>query len=87
MISIKYTYLMYDRIEGMQRISEAVFVVMFHKVGSSEQIVIKREAMNIGEVLDIRIISKDRVIRMLNGSRREGFRLKGSIKHPFSLIL
>lgn len=44
----------------------------------SEQILIRREAMDIREVLDRRITAKDGVIHMMNGSRREGFTLIGS---------
>ncbi|XP_065945016.1 uncharacterized protein [Magallana gigas] len=65
-------------IVGMQHISEVVFVVMCQRVGTSEEIVFRREAMDIKEVVDRRVTAKDGLVHMLSGSMREGFRLEGS---------
>uniref|UniRef100_K1QL61 Mab-21-like HhH/H2TH-like domain-containing protein n=1 Tax=Magallana gigas TaxID=29159 RepID=K1QL61_MAGGI len=62
----------------MQHISEVVFVVMCQRVGTSEEIVLRREAMDIKEVVDRRVTAKDGLFHMLSGSMREGFRLEGS---------
>ncbi|XP_065944544.1 uncharacterized protein [Magallana gigas] len=62
----------------MQHISDVVFVVMCQKVGTSEKIVIRREAKDIREVVERRVTPNDEAIHMLSGSRREGFTLKES---------
>ncbi|XP_052687364.1 uncharacterized protein LOC128166285 [Crassostrea angulata] len=68
-----------SRVEtGIQRMSESVFVVLCEILGTSQQVAIRRETVDITEMLDRRVTPTDRHIAMVSGSRREGFRLKGS---------
>nr|XP_011418268.2 uncharacterized protein LOC105321609 [Crassostrea gigas] len=60
---------------GMQHVSESVFLGMCEIVGTSQQVAIRRETMDINEVV---VRPHYRVIEMMSGSRKEGFRLKGS---------
>uniref|UniRef100_K1QQG6 Uncharacterized protein n=1 Tax=Magallana gigas TaxID=29159 RepID=K1QQG6_MAGGI len=62
----------------MHHISEAVFVRMCQIVGTSQQVVIRREMEDISEMVDRRVTSNNRIIRMVSGSYREGFRLEES---------
>nr|XP_034303409.1 uncharacterized protein LOC117681746 isoform X1 [Crassostrea gigas] len=62
----------------MQRISEAVFVRMCQIVGTSQQLAIRREMEEIGEMVERRVIPNDGTIVMSSGSMREGFRLDAS---------
>ena len=47
-------------------------------VGTSVQVAIRRETEDIREMVVRRVAENDNVIVMESGSRREGFRLKGS---------
>ncbi|XP_065933663.1 uncharacterized protein [Magallana gigas] len=58
--------------------SESVFVRMCQIVGTSQQVAIRRETEDIGEVVERRVTPNDGLIEMISGSLREGFRLKGS---------
>ncbi|XP_011418331.3 uncharacterized protein [Magallana gigas] len=64
--------------DGLQHLSEAVFVRMCQIVGTSQQVAIRRETVDIREVVVRRLTSNNGVIQMLSGSQREGFRLNGS---------
>eukprot|EP00105_Crassostrea_gigas_P036031 XP_019920179.1 PREDICTED: uncharacterized protein LOC105321661 [Crassostrea gigas] len=64
--------------DGMQHMSEPVFECMCEIVGTSQQLAIRREAMDIGDVLDRQVKSSSGVREMISGSFREGFRLKQS---------
>nr|XP_034323939.1 uncharacterized protein LOC117688936 [Crassostrea gigas] len=64
--------------EGMQHLSESVFVVMCQIVGTSQQVVIRRESMDFNEMMDIPLRPSDVFSNMLSGSSREGFRLEES---------
>eukprot|EP00105_Crassostrea_gigas_P037109 XP_019921257.1 PREDICTED: uncharacterized protein LOC105324770 isoform X2 [Crassostrea gigas] len=64
--------------EGLQHMSESVFVVLCEIVGISHQVAIRRETANIIEMVERRVAPYDGIIRMLSGSMREGFRLEGS---------
>ncbi|XP_065944921.1 uncharacterized protein [Magallana gigas] len=63
---------------GLQHMSESLFVGMCQMVGTLKQVVIRRETVDINDMLNRQIKTNNKVIRMLSGSRREGFRLKGS---------
>nr|XP_034326502.1 uncharacterized protein LOC117689439 [Crassostrea gigas] len=65
-------------IVGMQRISETVFVMMCQRVGTSQELVIRREVIDIKEVVEKRVTPNNGVIQMMSGSSREGFRMKES---------
>nr|XP_034314336.1 uncharacterized protein LOC117684805 [Crassostrea gigas] len=68
-----------SRVEtGMQHMSESVFVGLCDIVGTSQQVAIRRETVDIKEMVARRVVPYDGVIEMLSGSYREGFRLKGS---------
>nr|XP_034317673.1 uncharacterized protein LOC117686581 [Crassostrea gigas] len=68
-----------SRVEtGIQRMSELVFVGLCDMVGTSQQVAIMREAVDISEVLDRRLALHHSHINMFSGSMREGLRLEGS---------
>nr|XP_034304005.1 uncharacterized protein LOC105327925 [Crassostrea gigas] len=64
--------------EGLQHMSESVFVGLCEIVGTSQQVAIRREIWDISEMLERQVKSNRGIMGMLSGSRREGFRLKGS---------
>ncbi|XP_052684627.1 uncharacterized protein LOC128164685 [Crassostrea angulata] len=63
---------------GLQHMSESLFVGMCQMVGTSKEVAIRRETADIDYMLNRQIKTNNKVIKMLSGSRREGFRLKGS---------
>ncbi|XP_052679189.1 uncharacterized protein LOC128159990 [Crassostrea angulata] len=64
--------------EGLQHMSESVFVGMCGIVGTSQQVAIRRETIDVKEMVERRLAPHDGSIGMLSGSYREGFRLIGS---------
>ncbi|XP_034306414.2 uncharacterized protein [Magallana gigas] len=64
--------------EGMKNISESVFVGLCEIMGTSQQVAGRREGTVIREMVNRRITPNDGIIQMDSGSRKEGFRLKGS---------
>ncbi|XP_052690426.1 uncharacterized protein LOC128168269 [Crassostrea angulata] len=58
--------------------SESLFVGMCQMVGTSKQVAIRRETADIEYMLRRQVITNKEVMKMLSGSHREGFRLKGS---------
>nr|XP_022305144.1 uncharacterized protein LOC111112110 [Crassostrea virginica] len=64
--------------KGFQHLCESVFVRLCQIVGTSVQVAIRRETVNIEEMVKRRAADNDDVILMQSGSMREGFRLKGS---------
>ncbi|XP_052697843.1 uncharacterized protein LOC128175950 isoform X2 [Crassostrea angulata] len=64
--------------QGLQHMSESVFVGLCEIVGTSQLVAIRRETVDIHEMVRRRVTPYDWFIRMMSGSRREGFRLKGS---------
>nr|XP_034306416.1 uncharacterized protein LOC117682586 [Crassostrea gigas] len=60
--------------EGLQHMSESVFVAMCEIVGTSQQVAIRRETTDVKEMVERRLTNN----WMLSGSYREGFRLIGS---------
>ncbi|XP_062621902.1 uncharacterized protein LOC134283465, partial [Saccostrea cucullata] len=62
---------------AIQGISESVFVGLCHKLGTSQQVAMMRDVMDITEILTYQV-SSDSYCRILSGSYREGFRMKGS---------
>eukprot|EP00105_Crassostrea_gigas_P034985 XP_019919133.1 PREDICTED: uncharacterized protein LOC105318914 [Crassostrea gigas] len=64
--------------QGLQHMSESVFVGLCEIVGTSQLVAIRRDTEDINEMVENRLITNDNLIRMMSGSRREGFRLKGS---------
>nr|XP_011414756.2 uncharacterized protein LOC105319054 [Crassostrea gigas] len=64
--------------QGLQHMSESVFVGLCEIVGTSQLVAIRRETVDIHEMVLRRVIPNDWIIKMVSGSRREGFRLEGS---------
>ncbi|XP_065941360.1 uncharacterized protein [Magallana gigas] len=60
----------------MQHMSESMFVGMCELVGTSKQVAMRRETVDIYEM--IHILVNNGVIKMTSGSYKEGFRLKGA---------
>nr|XP_034314499.1 uncharacterized protein LOC105322764 [Crassostrea gigas] len=65
-------------VEILQHMSESVFVGLCEILGISKQVAIRRETMDIREMVERRVIHYNEIIKMMSGSMREGFRLKGS---------
>nr|XP_022338953.1 uncharacterized protein LOC111134323 [Crassostrea virginica] len=63
---------------GFQHLCESVFTRLRQIVGTSEEVAIRREVVNITEMVIRRAASDDHITRMDSGSMREGFRLEGS---------
>nr|XP_022287810.1 uncharacterized protein LOC111100341 [Crassostrea virginica] len=61
-----------------QHLCESVFVRLCQIVGTSVQVAIRRETLDIREMVERRVADNDDGIGMESGSRREGFRLEGS---------
>uniref|UniRef100_K1PGC9 Uncharacterized protein n=1 Tax=Magallana gigas TaxID=29159 RepID=K1PGC9_MAGGI len=58
--------------------SESVFVGLCEIVGTSQLVTLRRETVDIKEMVERQVTTNDGAINMLSGSQREGFRLKGS---------
>ncbi|XP_062572653.1 uncharacterized protein LOC134234594 [Saccostrea cucullata] len=67
---------------AIQHISESVFVGLCRKVGTSQLVAMRRDVMDIREMVDNQVRSSDDHSSMKSGSEREGFRLEGS-DHDF----
>ncbi|XP_022304301.2 uncharacterized protein LOC111112842 isoform X2 [Crassostrea virginica] len=63
---------------GFQHLCESVFVGLCKIIGTSVQVAIRRETVDIAEIVRRQSADNDDVIRMESGSMREGFRLEGS---------
>nr|XP_011418273.2 uncharacterized protein LOC105321612 [Crassostrea gigas] len=64
--------------EEMQQLSESVFYGLCEKLGTSQQVAIRRETKDIKELVVSRARGHDESTERVGGSRREGFRLKSS---------
>nr|XP_022299833.1 uncharacterized protein LOC111108324 [Crassostrea virginica] len=63
---------------AVQTISESVYVGLCLKIGTSEQVAIRRDVEDIQELLVHKVTSTDYFVEMVSGSRREGFRFEDS---------
>ena len=63
---------------ALQTISESVYVGLCLKLGTPQQIAIRRDIVEINQVLEHKISRTDEFVKMQSGSRREGFRMKDS---------
>ncbi|XP_062583483.1 uncharacterized protein LOC134245222 [Saccostrea cucullata] len=63
---------------ALQHISESVFVGLCRKLGNSQMVAMRRDVMDIKEIVENQARTSDGFSMMVSGSRREGFRLKGS---------
>ncbi|XP_065943126.1 uncharacterized protein [Magallana gigas] len=64
--------------KGLQNMSASMFVGLCKKVGTSQEVAIRRESQDIRDMVERRVTPDDGIIMMMSGSRREGFDLKGS---------
>ncbi|XP_078337422.1 uncharacterized protein LOC144626676 [Crassostrea virginica] len=62
----------------LQTISESVYVGLCVEIGTPQQVAIRRDVWDIKELLDHTVARLDQPVKMLSGSRREGFRFKDS---------
>nr|XP_022298643.1 uncharacterized protein LOC111107651 [Crassostrea virginica] len=63
---------------AVQIISKSVYVGLCFKIGTPQQVAIRRDVVDIKELLEHKVTSTDYHVRMESGSRREGFRFKDS---------
>ena len=61
----------------LQTLSEKVYFGLCYGIGTSEQVTIRRDVLDIREILNHRKL-RDDYVDMRSGSKREGFRLKDS---------
>ena len=62
----------------LQTISESVYVGLCLKIGTPQQVTIRRDVVDTTELLDHKATQTEELVRMQSGSRREGFRFEGS---------
>nr|XP_022298632.1 uncharacterized protein LOC111107640 [Crassostrea virginica] len=62
----------------VQTISESVYVGLCFKIGTPQQVAIRRDVVDIRELLEPKAKSRDYHVKMESGSRREGFRFQDS---------
>nr|XP_022308593.1 uncharacterized protein LOC111114539 [Crassostrea virginica]XP_022308594.1 uncharacterized protein LOC111114539 [Crassostrea virginica] len=62
----------------LQKISESVYMGLCLKIGTPQQVVIRRDLVDIKELLEHEVARTDDFVKMTSGSQREGFRLEGS---------
>ncbi|XP_062572652.1 uncharacterized protein LOC134234592 [Saccostrea cucullata] len=63
---------------AIQQISESVFVGLCRKVGTSQVVAMRRDVMDISEIVENQVTKSDEDSVMVSGSQREGFRLESS---------
>ena len=63
---------------AVQTISESVYVGLCLKIGTPKQVAIRRDVVDIYELLERKVKRSDQGVIMVSGSQREGFRFKNS---------
>ena len=63
---------------AVQTLSELVYLGMCLKIGTPQQVSIRREVTDIWELLLHKVAKTDQFVFMESGSQREGFRFKDS---------
>ena len=63
---------------AVQTISESVYVGLCLKIGTPQQVAIRRDVVDIYELLERKVKRSDQGVIMVSGSQREGFRFKNS---------
>ena len=63
---------------SLQKISESVYVGLCLKIGTPQQVAIRRDVVDITELLEHKVARTEEYVTMRSGSDREGFRLEGS---------
>lgn len=71
MLNLYIQYFNNDRCEEMQQLSESVFYGLCEKLGTSQQVAIRRETKDIKELLVSRARGHDESTERVGGSRRE----------------
>lgn len=72
-------YSNFRKVLADQNVSQSVYVMMCHKIGTPQQVAFRRDLIDISEFLAIEVMKKSTPKRcMLSGSVREGFQMKGS---------
>nr|XP_022339737.1 uncharacterized protein LOC111134717 [Crassostrea virginica] len=69
---------------ALQTISESVYVGLCLKIGTSQQVAVRKDVVDIWESLYHKVTRTDQLVGMSSGSRREGFRFKDSDKDYMS---
>nr|XP_022346229.1 uncharacterized protein LOC111138507 [Crassostrea virginica] len=62
----------------LQTISESVYVGLCLKIGTPQLVAIRRDVVDIRELLAHKVLKNDQVLFMASGSQREGFRFQDS---------
>ena len=63
---------------ALQTISESVYVELCLKIGTPQQVAIRKDVVDIIELLDHKVTSNHQPVKMLSGSGREEFRFMDS---------
>nr|XP_022309335.1 uncharacterized protein LOC111115052 [Crassostrea virginica] len=72
------SYICTENMDDWQRISESVFMGLCRNIGTSEQVLMRREIIDISDKLHILKSEKKVPCQMKNGSNKEGFRFEDS---------
>lgn len=78
MFNFHIKYLHFYRSEGLQHISESVFIGLCDMIGTSRKVAIRRDTEDLMEMVNKEATPKFLTVQILSGSLREGFILKGS---------
>ena len=63
---------------ALQTLSESVYVGLCLKIGTPQQVAIRRDVIDVKELLEHKVTRTDQYVGMLSGSHREGFRFEDS---------
>ncbi|XP_056014769.1 uncharacterized protein LOC125673783 [Ostrea edulis] len=63
---------------GIRHMSDSVFVGLCRTVGTSQQVAMRRDVIDIEEMVMNKVLTDCHIMEMRSGSEREGFRMKGS---------
>ena len=63
---------------ALQNVSESVYVGLCLKIGTPQQVAIRRDGVDIIDLLSQTVTRSDQGVSIVSGSRREGFRFKDS---------
>ena len=63
---------------SLQTLSESVYLGLCHKIGTPQEVTIRRDVWDVRELLDRKKTEYTHWISMLSGSQREGFRFMDS---------
>ncbi|XP_056014771.1 uncharacterized protein LOC125673784 [Ostrea edulis] len=63
---------------GIQHMSESVFVGLCRTVGTSQQVTMRRDVLDIDDIVTKKVRTSNQNTVMRSGSQREGFRMEGS---------